>query len=139
MIPERMAQIHREASGPMRPWSVREFKDIVSHPLTLVCTQQDDCFVVGRVVVDEAEILMIATAPDQQRKGLAGACLDTFLNAAAQQGAIRVFLEVDATNSAALALYHSRGFEQSGLRKRYYEHPDGTRSDAIGMTKILTI
>lgn len=44
-----------------------------------------------------------------------------------------VLLEVRASNSPALALYTSLGFERVGLRKRYYS--DG--EDAVLMTLLL--
>jgi ribosomal-protein-alanine N-acetyltransferase len=42
-----------------------------------------------------------------------------------------VFLEVDAGNAAALALYHSAGFRVAGRRRAYYHAPDGTSTDAL--------
>jgi ribosomal-protein-alanine N-acetyltransferase len=49
------------------------------------------------------------------------------------QDTSKIFLEVSANNSAAIALYEAHAFERSGLRKAYYA--DG--SDAITMLKVL--
>jgi ribosomal-protein-alanine N-acetyltransferase len=45
-------------------------------------------------------------------------------------------LEVAETNVPAIALYHSAGWQRSGVRKAYYATPEG-RIDAILMTKRL--
>lgn len=42
-----------------------------------------------------------------------------------------LFLEVDATNQAAISLYKSLGFKQVGTRKAYYSGtPDGGEAGA---------
>jgi len=43
-----------------------------------------------------------------------------------------VYLEVRPSNPAAIALYHSEGFNEIGRRPRYYPAKDG-REDAIVM------
>ncbi|MCR5186679.1 MAG: ribosomal protein S18-alanine N-acetyltransferase [Clostridia bacterium] len=45
-----------------------------------------------------------------------------------------ISLEVNSTNKAAISLYTKNGFEQIGIRKRYYNNT----SDAIIMSKNLT-
>ena len=61
-----------------------------------------------------------------------------FLTEARTRDATDAFLEVAADNAPAIALYTATGFRQSGTRRAYYAHPDGTRSDAIVMTRRLT-
>lgn len=51
---------------------------------------------------------------------------------AADRGAQRVFLEVRPSNTPALALYHSEGFNEIGRRPRYYPAAQG-REDAVVM------
>ena len=83
-------------------------------------------------VVDEAELLNIGVAADQQRRGVGRAMLLEMLDLACGRNMIRVFLEVRASNTAALALYHSAGFVEIGLRKGYYRNAGGG-DDAIAM------
>jgi ribosomal-protein-alanine N-acetyltransferase len=87
-----------------------------------------------RVAADEAEILTLAVAPEARRTGLGRALLDAACEAARAAGAVRLFLEVSATNQAARALYDAAGFQQIGRRRRYYA--DG--SDALTMSLTLT-
>jgi ribosomal-protein-alanine N-acetyltransferase len=58
-----------------------------------------------------------------------------------QQGMPRIILEVRPSNTAALALYQSLGYEQIGLRKNYYpQNPElGSREDAIVMAKSIKL
>jgi ribosomal-protein-alanine N-acetyltransferase len=83
-------------------------------------------------VVDEAELLSIGVAADQQRKGLGRAMLLEMLDVAREKNIRRVFLEVRASNAAALALYRSAGFVEIGLRRDYYRNAGGYE-DAITM------
>ena len=48
----------------------------------------------------------------------------------------RVFLEVRPSNTAAIALYDSAGFNEIGKRPNYYPGPRG-REDAIVMAMEL--
>jgi len=88
-------------------------------------------------VVDEAELLNIGVAADQQRKGVGRAMLLEMLDMACGKNMIRVYLEVRASNAAALALYRSAGFVGIGLRKGYYRNTGGGE-DAITMACRLT-
>ena len=51
-------------------------------------------------------------------------------------GAGEAFLEVRPSNLAAIRLYQSMGFEQIGIRRGYYQAPDG-REDAIVLRREL--
>lgn len=77
-------------------------------------------FVLSRTVAGEAEILTIAVAPSFRRQGIGGALLGAHIATLAAQGIKTLFLEVEAGNHAALALYRSFDFYQVGTRKGYY-------------------
>jgi ribosomal-protein-alanine N-acetyltransferase len=74
-------------------------------------------------IVDEAHITVLAVDPCYHRRGLGRWLLIHLLTDACQRGLKRATLEVRASNSRAIALYESFGFEPLGTRKRYY--PDG--------------
>src|SRR5882762_2206457 len=76
-----------------------------------------------RLVDPEAEILDLAVAQSHRREGHAKFLLERFLLLAAKNGVREVFLEVRESNAAAIALYTSFGFSQSGRRPNYYSHP----------------
>ncbi|MDX8379701.1 MAG: ribosomal protein S18-alanine N-acetyltransferase [Gallionella sp.] len=89
-------------------------------------------FAVLMLGVDEAELLNIAVAAAHQRLGLGEALLLTMLKMAASKNSLRVFLEVRASNQAAIALYGRVGFSEVGVRRAYYRHAKGSE-DALVM------
>jgi len=82
--------------------------------------------------VGEAELLTIGVALAHQRKGLGRLMLVELLRMAAEKQLSRVFLEVRASNRAAIALYLRAGFAQIGLRRGYYRNAAGSE-DALVM------
>jgi ribosomal-protein-alanine acetyltransferase len=87
--------------------------------------------------VDEAELLTIAVAAAQQRRGLGRVMLAAMLAVARSSGMQRVFLEVRAANVAAIALYRSAGFVEVGVRRGYYQNASGSEN-AVVMACALT-
>jgi len=130
MTPAELAGLHARCFTVPRPWSVTEFESFLAAPAT-VLTSRKGGFALGRVVADEAELLTIAVDPGARRRGLGRRLLDAFLTDCAARGADAVFLEVNAGNAPALALYHSAGFSVAGRRRAYYHAPDGTATDAL--------
>ena len=92
-------------------------------------------FALFRTVVDEAELLLIAVAPDHARRGVGRALLDAFIDRARADGARRVHLEVRDGNSAA-SLYRSAGFAAAGRRRGYY-HGGGGQYDALTFSRVV--
>ena len=60
------------------------------------------------------------------------------ISQAERQGAKEMFLEVRASNVAAIGIYECAGFNETGRRKGYYP-ADGGREDAILMAKVLSL
>lgn len=77
-----------------------------------------------------ADVQTIAVAETERGKGLGRKLMDELLATAKRSGSEQVFLEVKASNTAAIELYRSLGFEQIDFRKRYYQ-PSG--EDALVM------
>lgn len=84
-----------------------------------------------RTVPPEAEVTVVAVAPDRLRRGVARRLLERLHERAAEAGCVVIGLEVSAANAPAIALYGDMGYQVVGRRKRYY--PDG--SDALLMTR----
>jgi ribosomal-protein-alanine N-acetyltransferase len=78
----------------------------------------------------EGDIQTIAVAPRARRNGLGRTLMLALIGEARKRGAREVFLEVRADNPGAQALYRELGFEEIGVRPRYYQ-PDDV--DAIVM------
>lgn len=87
-------------------------------------------FSLSRRVEDEAELLLIAVAPMQHRRGVGSRLLDEFLNEAQAHGVRRVHLEVRDGNPAA-NMYRAAGFTPIGRRRNYYRGSSGDRFDAV--------
>lgn len=97
--------------------------------LTLEDEGRVEAYITATVVADEMNIDSVAVAPDYRRKGYASALIDLAIKEAK---AAVVMLEVRESNTAAISLYQSLGFEKVGLRKNYYERPV---ENAVLMTK----
>ncbi len=163
MTPSEMARIHGRAMNVPSPWNAYDFENLLTQSGTLCVfpstekypgesargaaplspsatgvsrTQNLLGFALGRVVLDEAELLTIAIHPDHQKQGLGMSSLRAFEDEATKRGAQRAFLEVAETNTAARALYARAGWQETGRRKNYYATPSG-RIDAILMSKPL--
>lgn len=133
MTPADMAALHARCFTTPRPWGAAEFAAIVSDPLCFTLIESDG-FLIGRAVASEAEILTLAVGPDARRRGVGARLVQGFLTEAQNRGAAQVFLEVAATNQAAISLYLQAGFAKVGLRRGYYTQADGATDDAAVMS-----
>ena len=79
--------------------------------------------VVGRQVLDEAEILNLAVRQSARRQGEGRALIQRLLQHFVGRQVSRVFLEVRESNAGAIAFYHELGFQAIGVRKGYYREP----------------
>lgn len=71
----------------------------------------------------EAELLKIAVADREKRKGIGSLLLKHLLAALQQSDVVTLFLEVRAKNTPARNFYHRHRFSQTGCRKGYYTDP----------------
>jgi ribosomal-protein-alanine N-acetyltransferase len=138
VTPEALAALHADAMPRGRAWSAAEFAALAAAPGALLLCEGGCGFALGRVAADEAELLMLAVAPPARRRGVATRLLAGFEDAARHAGAAEAFLEVDAANTAAQALYAMAGYTERGRRPGYYGHADGHRSDALILGKTLS-
>jgi ribosomal-protein-alanine N-acetyltransferase len=132
MTPARMAEIHAAAfAGHGQIWPEGEIAAMLAKPLIHAVTLAQDGFALVQIIPPEAELLTIAVSPDAQGKGHGRALLASVMAQARIAGATRLFLEVAADNHAALALYRSTQFIQTGQRRGYYQRTGGVAVDAI--------
>lgn len=120
-----LADLHARAFA--RGWGADSLKGLMDSPGAFVfVSEQDDIdgFILIRTASDETEVLTIAVGPDARRRGLASRLLEHACLYAADEGAIRMFLEVASTNLPAINLYEKYGFRRVGHRKAYYEDGD---------------
>jgi len=88
------------------------------------------------IVADEGEILNLAVEPGVRRHGLGRLLLEAVLDLCRREGAATVYLEVRASNAAALHLYERAGFHSVSTRRGYYRNPT---ENALTMTLRLPV
>ena len=81
----------------------------------------------------DLHILKIATLPEHRRHGLGKKLMAIAEEHARQMAGETLTLEVRPSNTAAIGLYETLGYERMGFRKGYYADD----SDALVMTKRL--
>ena len=107
-------------------WSAQDFLDEAAKEGGIVLAALDGDLIIGAVAgftaSDTGEILTVATAPEYRRKGIARKLLTEFFSLIPDETET-IALEVRQSNTAAIALYESFGFEKAGVRKRFYRDP----------------
>lgn len=105
----------------------------------LVLARDDGGDVVGfslyRTIVDDAELLLLAVAPERQGKGVGRVLLSHFIRDSKKEGAAKIHLEVRDGNPA-IRIYEAAGFIEANRRRNYYRGRGGAQFDAL--TFILT-
>ena len=118
------------------PWPERSFRfELTDNPASRCWVAEMDGKLVGMIVawliVSEVHVATLATHPDFRRQGIAKKLLAYTLRELRNEGAQSSFLEVRASNFAAQEMYRKFGYEESGVRPRYYRDND---EDALLMT-----
>lgn len=128
-----LALVH-ETCFPGDPWSADSIASLFGNDTTFGFLDPRGGLVLARAIAGEAEILTLGVAPSLRRAGIGRLLLDVALGEAVRRGARTVFLEVDAGNSAAIALYRAAGFREAGCRRDYY----GAGRDALLLSRRLS-
>lgn len=135
-IPAVMAIEQRAYS---HPWTEGIFQDCLR--VGYGCTVFEQCGVIDAYAIislaaGECHVLNICVRPAQQGRGIGRRVLHWLLSQARQSGADTVFLEVRPSNTAAIQLYRSLGFDEVGRRRHYYPAHHG-REDAVIMAVAI--
>jgi ribosomal-protein-alanine N-acetyltransferase len=133
VTPDQMARIHAAAFVQDRSWSAEEIADLLASPL-ITAFHETGGFALTRLIAGEAELLTIAVDPAHQKQGIGRRLMERWIASSADTA----FLEVAADNVPAIALYQSLGFEQIGVRHRYYLRKDAAAVDALTLSKDST-
>jgi ribosomal-protein-alanine N-acetyltransferase len=114
----------REAAN----WTQASYRQWMNSPGAVAFVSSGDGrvtgFLIGRQVADEAEVLNLAVAPLDRRRGEGGALLGAAMEEFRARGVSRVFLEVRESNAKGIAFYEKRGFFKTGRRAGYYRDPE---------------
>jgi len=128
-----------EQLGFPDPWSLELLSYESRHPLSLllVAAWEESAPAAGyaafRQGAQEAELLRLAVAPGERRRGVANTLVRAGLERLAPAGVRTCFLEVRIENTGAIAFYRRLGFTEVGRRTSYYR--DG--SDALVYARQL--
>jgi [ribosomal protein S18]-alanine N-acetyltransferase len=93
-------------------------------------------YAVMSMAAGECHILNLCVRPECQGQGYGRLLLRALLDHARRNRVETLFLEVRPSNTPAVHLYLSEGFNEVGLRKRYYPADNG-REDALVLAKSL--
>lgn len=94
-------------------------------------------FALSRIILDEAELLLLATSPARRRRGIGSALLRSVIADAAARGGKTLHLEVREGNDAT-SLYRAADFANVGQRYGYYRGNAGQSFDALTLKRSLT-
>ena len=128
-----------EQSSYAFPWSENIFRDCLRVGYTcraLDLAGQIIGYGIMSVGAGEAHILNVCVRDSFRNLGFGRRLLEHLLERATAAGVGEAFLEVRPSNLAAIRLYQRLGFEQIGIRRGYYQAPDG-REDAIVLKRDL--
>jgi len=121
------------------PWTRGNFSDSINSGYSawvLEANQTIIGYALLMMVLDEAHLLNLSVAKQQQKQGLGRYLLDHMLQIAKNHKAANMFLEVRPSNISAIALYENMGFCEMAVRRGYYPALDG-REDAVLMGLAL--
>ena len=91
-------------------------------------------YAIAHAAADEAEVANVAVAPSHRGQGIGAMLVRGVMDHVRGAGALDCWLEVRASNTGARRLYAQLGFDDVGVRKRYYARPE---EDAIVMRRSL--
>ena len=139
----RMSREHLSAVAEIEqisfsdPWSVESLELMLGEQAMGLVAIEDER-VLGYVgmmcVLDEGQIINVATHPDSRRRGVGRALMIAIEQSAKERGIVFLSLEVRESNAAARSLYSSLGWVECGIRKNFYSKPT---ENACIMTKSI--
>lgn len=131
-----------EHAGYNYPWAEGIFHDCLkaAHYDCWVCEDTEAnimAYCIVSTAVGEATVLNLCIDPVMRKQGLGRKFMLHVIETAKARKAESVFLEVRPSNTGAVALYESLGFNEIGIRPGYYKAENNTREDAIMMAYTL--
>jgi [ribosomal protein S18]-alanine N-acetyltransferase len=138
--PDVLAVVAIERAAYQFPWSEGIFRDClrVGYVCRVACVGSEViAYGVMSVGAGEAHILNLCVNAHFRCRGVGKQLLAYLVDRARSAGMGEAFLEVRPSNTAAIRLYQSLGFEQVGIRRGYYQAIGG-REDAAVLKLALT-
>jgi ribosomal-protein-alanine N-acetyltransferase len=132
--PDVLTVVAIERAAYQFPWSEGIFRDClrVGYVCRVACVDDE---VIGYGVMSvgagEAHILNLCVNAHFRCRGVGKQLLGYLVDRARAAGMSEAFLEVRPSNTAAIRLYQSLGFEQVGIRRGYYQAVGGREDAAV--------
>jgi [ribosomal protein S18]-alanine N-acetyltransferase len=124
------------------PWSEGIFRDCVRVGYLCRVVEVSDV-IIGHGIVStgagEAHILNLCVRPQFRCRGVGRQLLRHLLERSRALGMAEAFLEVRPSNTTAIRLYQSLGFEQVGVRRGYYQATNGREDAAVLRLALLQL
>lgn len=131
---EQVAQIDKKCIQNF--WSLEDFEGIFRYPENYYFVAEQQNRIIGFVGLiqffDDGDITHIAVDKEYRRLGVASKLLQELFSFVQSRKFVALHLEVRKSNMAAKQLYLKYGFEEIGIRRKYYTNPV---EDAIVMVK----
>jgi ribosomal-protein-alanine N-acetyltransferase len=127
-----------------RGWTSKSVLELIAMPgalalLAMLAPMQPVGFVMVRRAADVSEIITLGVIEPHRRAGFATRLVMEAGKLLAGQGARTLHIEVAQSNTPAMKLYETLGFQRTGRRQNYYACNDGSREDAVTMMSPLPI
>jgi [ribosomal protein S18]-alanine N-acetyltransferase len=116
------------------PWSEGIFRDCLRVGYVCRVVTVNDIIIgygVMSVGAGEAHILNLCIGESNRCRGVGRRLLSYLIERGAAAGMSEAFLEVRPSNTSAIRLYLSVGFEQVGMRRGYYQAVGGREDAAV--------
>jgi len=114
-------------------WSDAQCRGVLAMPGSTLIVARGTTplgFALVRTIVGEAELMLLAVAPEHRGCGIGRQLVVEACRMARGKAAEILFLEVRADNPA-ICLYSALGFQEVGRRKSYYRGSGGKLRDAL--------
>jgi len=142
MILVKMEQAHVSQVAELEkicfsdPWSENSVASELNNPLSLWLVALEGDRVAGYIgsqsVMGESDMMNVAVHPDFRRQGIGEKLILALVEELKALENHSLALEVRLSNEPAISLYQKLGFQQVGLRPKYYRNP---REDALILRK----
>jgi ribosomal-protein-alanine N-acetyltransferase len=127
LVSDIPAVIAIENASFTSPWSEASVLSEInaSQSLTRVATVNESIvgYIIAKQILDEGQMLDLAVQLEFMRQGIADLLMRDLISGLRVSGVINLYLEVRATNAAAIRLYEKFGFTRISIRKDYYKNP----------------
>lgn len=122
---DRVCEI--ESATFSMPWSKQDFADLIRDNNSVYLVILVDGKIAGQAgytdTLGDAYINNVAIEESYRGQGLGRRLMEDLIADGLSKGILNYTLEVRVSNTPAVKLYESLGFECAGVRKRFYERP----------------